>query len=68
MFDETLAKAKEVAAKGQIRLQHTIERYEKEGEDKKHPQSEKNDFYMYMKREITNHLNHTKGKQKVIRR
>ena len=62
-FEETLAKAKEVARTGQIRLQHTIERYEKEEADNgTHSQKEKNDFYMYMRKEITNHLNHKSKK------
>lgn len=63
-FEETLEKAKDVAAKGQIRLQHTIDRYNKEEEENgKHGQKEKNDFYMYMRKEITNHINHHKDKK-----
>lgn len=60
-FDETLVKAKEVSKTGQIRLQQTIERYEKEeSQNGKHSQKDKNDFYMYMRKEITNHINHHK--------
>ncbi len=57
-FETLLAKAKEIAEGGQIRLAQTINKFEK-SEDIK-DQKSKNDFYLYMRREVTNYLNNKK--------
>jgi len=59
-FDEMLAKAKEVAAKNQLRLAQTIKLYEDDAKEKQPSQKTKNEFYLYMRREVTNHFNHKK--------
>jgi hypothetical protein len=62
-FDETLLKAKDIALNfAQIRLGQTIERYEKED---KHDQKTKNEFYLYLRKEVTNHFNN-KTKRAVL--
>lgn len=56
-FDTMLEKAKEVAAKNQLRLAQTIKRYEDDAKEEQPSQKTKNEFYLYMRREVTNHFN-----------
>jgi predicted adenine nucleotide alpha hydrolase (AANH) superfamily ATPase len=59
-FDDMFEKAKEIAVKhGQLRLGTTIQQWEKEENP---DQKKKNDFYLYMRREVTNHFNSKKNK------
>ena len=52
-FDELMKKAEEVAIKN-LRLAQTMERYWKEEEEKPHDQITKNEFYMFVRREVSN--------------